>query len=124
MRKKIQRTACLWCGTGKPAPRHDFCSRECADDWRAAKADLENESLTIAEREQRVRAREAVRQAVASGRLKKLSCEHLGNGCRGVVDAHHDDYSKPLEVRWLCRKHHQSHHRNERRNRLKKPSTL
>lgn len=23
---------------------------------------------------------------------------------------HHDEYSKPLEVRWLCRLHHREHH--------------
>ena len=27
------------------------------------------------------------------------------------VDAHHDDYEKPYEVRFLCRKHHMEHHR-------------
>lgn len=26
--------------------------------------------------------------------------------------AHHDDYSKPLEVRWLCPSHHKLHHLN------------
>jgi hypothetical protein len=29
----------------------------------------------------------------------------------GPVDAHHDDYSKPLSIRWLCRGCHSAHHR-------------
>jgi len=27
------------------------------------------------------------------------------------ADAHHEDYDKPLEVIWLCRKHHKDRHR-------------
>lgn len=31
--------------------------------------------------------------------------------CGAKADGHHDDYSKPLQVRWLCRKHHREVHR-------------
>lgn len=42
-----------------------------------------------------------------SGRLKRQRCEICS---KWPADAHHDDYSKPLEVRWLCRSHHRQHH--------------
>lgn len=45
----------------------------------------------------------AVGNAVRDGRLIKLPCEDCGEI---KSQAHHDDYSKPLEVRWLCRRHH------------------
>lgn len=44
-----------------------------------------------------------VNNAIRDGKLLKGVCEVCGSE---KVDAHHDDYSKPLEVRWLCRKHH------------------
>lgn len=52
------------------------------------------------------RARNAVSNAVRDGRLTKLPCEVCGNSAQ----AHHDDYRRPLVVRWLCRKHHLEHH--------------
>lgn len=53
------------------------------------------------------RARVAVRKAVLRGTLSKAPCE----GCGAVkVQAHHDDYSQPLVVRWMCRKCHEAHH--------------
>jgi len=45
--------------------------------------------------------------AIRDGRLIKKPCEFCG---KKKVEAHHDDYMKPLEVRWLCRKHHTEHH--------------
>jgi hypothetical protein len=52
-------------------------------------------------------ARYKFRGAVVSGKLKKLPCQECGDL---NVDGHHEDYSKPLEVIWLCRKHHAKKH--------------
>jgi len=61
------------------------------------------------------RAHDIVEKAVQSGRLQPQCCEVCGdNGAmadgRRNVQAHHDDYSKPLAVRWLCQKHHHEWH--------------
>jgi len=39
--------------------------------------------------------------------LEKQPCEVCG---ATKVEAHHDDYTKPLEVRWLCKRHHSEVH--------------
>jgi hypothetical protein len=50
----------------------------------------------------KVYARKRVYMAVRSGKLKRSPCY-----CGEVqVEGHHKDYSKPLEVIWLCKKHH------------------
>lgn len=36
------------------------------------------------------------------------------DNCNIIGEKHHDDYSKPLEVRHLCVKHHTEHHNKER----------
>lgn len=45
----------------------------------------------------------AVQRALSAGELVKGPCEVCGDP---TVDGHHDDYAKPLAVRWLCRQHH------------------
>jgi hypothetical protein len=49
-----------------------------------------------------------VGNAIRNGKLIKSPCEVCGSLS---TDAHHDDYSKPLDVRWLCKVHHAQHHR-------------
>jgi hypothetical protein len=52
-------------------------------------------------------ARRKTRTALESGVLVRLSCEVCGNS---ATDAHHEDYSRPLDVKWLCRRHHRERH--------------
>lgn len=55
----------------------------------------------------RVAARQKVQKALASGDITRQACEVCGEPS---AEAHHDDYTKPLEVRWLCKKHHTELH--------------
>lgn len=57
---------------------------------------------------EKYKAREIFKSAVRSGKITRLPCGVCGDF---KVQGHHDDYSKPLEVRWLCNKHHRDHHR-------------
>lgn len=52
-------------------------------------------------------AHNAVTYALKSGRLVRQPCEVCNDP---KSEAHHDDYSKPLVVRWLCKPHHAEHH--------------
>lgn len=56
--------------------------------------------------------RKLVAFALRRNLLKKQPCEICATTEK--VEAHHDDYSKPLEVRWLCQTHHQEHHKNDK----------
>lgn len=48
----------------------------------------------------RYRARMAVGNAIRDGRLFRGPCVHCGTTVK--VQAHHEDYSKPLDVVWTC----------------------
>lgn len=56
---------------------------------------------------EKVLAHRAVNTVLKNGSLIKQPCEECSNP---NSQAHHDDYSKPLEVRWLCTKCHTAHH--------------
>ncbi len=57
----------------------------------------------------KLRARQRVRMRVYRGTMQKLPCQVCGDP---KSQAHHQDYNKPLEVIWLCQKHHQMLHRD------------
>lgn len=68
-------------------------------DIRKANALLHNDEI---------RARAALRHQVRIGKIKRGVCEVCGSI---NTNAHHDDYSKPLKIRWFCHKHHMEHHK-------------
>lgn len=49
-----------------------------------------------------------VNNAIRDKRLFKEPCEVCGT--KKYVHAHHDDYKRPLNVRWLCAAHHRQWH--------------
>ena len=49
----------------------------------------------------------AVLEAIHEGRLVRQPCSVCG---RKKAEAHHEDYGKPFEIVWLCRKHHTHRH--------------
>lgn len=52
-------------------------------------------------------ARAVTQLAIRHGQLKRKPCEK----CKSKLSqAHHDDYTKPLQIRWLCSLHHKQYH--------------
>ena len=80
---------------------------------RVKKRRLDNFYERLKDPEERLKydVRKETRNAIRRGDLIKQPCEVCQEK---KVDAHHDDYSKPLSVRWLCRKHHAEHHAKAR----------
>lgn len=66
----------------------------------------------VRENPEKKAAHTAVGNAVRDGRLKKLPCAFCGTP--DPVEAHHHDYSKPLDVTWLCKPCHRRFHALER----------
>lgn len=116
----------------KPA---EFCSRQCfhghvkatgrfkgTKSWHwqggvslpTTENNMRYRRRQIAKSPEKERARMLAGVAIQSGKLVREPCSACGN--KSVkTEAHHDDYSKPLEVRWLCPPCHDAHHAEERR---------
>lgn len=75
--------------------------------WRKKKG-YHNEVNSKKRYPEKQKARMLTRNALISGKIIKLPCEVCGNK---RVQAHHDDYSKPLKVKWFCALHHTEYHK-------------
>lgn len=71
------------------------------------KANARSRRWEVANKDKK-RAHYAVRRAIKSGKLTKKPCTVCGR--YDDVEAHHEDYSKKLDVLWLCPQHHKDVH--------------
>jgi hypothetical protein len=66
---------------------------------------------------EKIRAHKVVQHAKSIGSILPLPCQRCGSNDN--VEAHHEDYSRPLDVVWLCREHHNARHFEIRAGRTK-----
>jgi hypothetical protein len=85
-----------------PDKRREYESTRRKTDSRKAKR-LVYAKTSMARYPERAKARQASNNATRDGKLIPMPCAVCGDP---MVQGHHEDYSKPLEVTWLCFKHH------------------
>lgn len=112
---------CCLCGSTKENDDSGYCNKCKRDTAKVNRLEAKkNPNFVFNERQKKREIRERneferlkrlahiwVHRAVKAGKMIRQPCEICGVE---KVDAHHDDYWKPFEVRWLCRSHHREHH--------------
>lgn len=51
-------------------------------------------------------AHSAVSNAIRDGRLERQPCQI----CENTGEAHHENHSRPFDIKWLCKTHHAEFH--------------
>lgn len=98
---------CSRCDNPRDVPSKRYC-RKCnaahTREWRKTHpmSDAQKVKHNI---------RTKTRMRVKRGLLIKYPCEICGDV---NVEAHHPDYTKPYDVKWLCFKHHRELHRQDK----------
>ena len=69
---------------------------------------LESQKIWRSKNNEKILAHQELHRAIKFGEIEKSQCVICKNK---NAHAHHDDYSKPLEVDWLCRNCHGLWHR-------------
>lgn len=107
MKHHYVESTCLECGTSYQARRDDvargrakYCSKKC---HAAGLVRYRKSISTGISKEERRRVYSQVARALSTGLIVKRPCEICD--CKSV-EAHHNDYSKPMEITWLCKLHH------------------
>jgi hypothetical protein len=118
-RQRSQGAMCPVCGKvflQKPADVRKgggkYCCREC---FHSAMRGIPKKWFGTPEstKQERVRANGLVNARVKKGMMvRKCQCEECG--AVGRMDSHHEDYSRPDLVEWLCRSCHMKRHNRKK----------
>jgi hypothetical protein len=115
MRKKRnnnrKKDECSKCGgiieSGRVASNQKYC-KECQrlhlNEYRKRKNYL---NIGLNQKEKHY-ARTYANTYLRRGKIEKQPCLICGNS---KSEMHHDDYHKPLNIKWFCRKHHMEYHK-------------
>ena len=113
--------ACKYCGnlfeariSEHKAGRAVYCSRKCVTSGRDQYGPKNPKwlgGISLKEKGRRYRIKYPLKKtahymltnAIRAGTVSRRPCETCG---KQNAEAHHNDYNKPLVVRWLCKKHH------------------
>lgn len=104
--KGTTKTTCSKCNnTLEPTRLKQRYCLSCHNEYMRTTRPKHSE-LTV---EQRMKAncRSYLNTYLKRGKIVKQPCELCNSN---IVEAHHDDYTKPLQVKWYCREHHMSKH--------------
>ena len=72
--------------------------------WKSGKKSQKDSAIQQRKKfPEKIKARDIVNKAIKSGKLIRMPCLICGET---KVEGHHEDYDKPLDVDWLCQKHH------------------
>ena len=99
--------------TKSDVKKHRLDNIERVRSYDKMRASMPHRVAAMAERQKlwrkqhpdRHKAHMEVRKAIKSGRLVPWPTCAVP-GCQGKPEAHHPDYSRPLDVVWLCTVHH------------------
>ena len=94
----------MFCKCGEEARADQATCNKChakyMREWRATNEISE-------EARKRANARSYAKVYIKRGYIKKGVCEVCGSL---DVQMHHENYNKPLEIKWLCKPHHLKRH--------------
>ena len=114
-------SSCIFCQKALHKKSEHYCSKKCEQSyreshaknipsflskWKLRKLKSAKDPLI----EVRKKGRRITNNLIKSGKLKKGSCVVCESS---EVLAHHEDYSRPDDIIWICENHHKLYHNGE-----------